>query len=289
MKKNVFTTSYRILLPVILAIALLAPKIPGQIVILILFGLWILFLLAYYIFSGKKPSMKRLQPVHRRKICQNNESIQVLSPNREKGMALSPEDVQVLMTQYRLRISEKLKSAYPEAVWKWVKEPDLRNLMDCDTVRIQVENMAEFTHADVYFDFYGRIHINPMTIGNFNPENDSDCDTPVPTEPAVIDVKAWFDLVGRQILDKQITELNAQGHSKLTIKENGDIVINCQSSPNLCVHSSSSYVSPSMLPLSSGDLIEWSLVCHSTLSYQKFCDRHSNHYDHPEELHQSVE
>ena len=43
------------------------------------------------------------------------------------------------------------------------------------------------------------------------------------------------------------------------------------------------------LPLSSGDLIEWSLVCHSTLSYQKFCDRHSNHYDHPEELHQSVE
>ena len=62
-----------------------------------------------------------------------------------------------------------------------------------------------------------------------------------------------------------------------------------QSSPNLCVHSSSSYVSPSMLPLSSGDLIEWSLVCHSTLSYQKFCDRHSNHYDHPEELHQSVE
>ena len=46
----------------------------------------------------------------------------------------------------------------------------------------------------------------------------------------------------------------------------------CKSSPNLCVNSSSSYISPSMLPLSSGDLIEWSLVCHSTLSYQKFCD-----------------
>lgn len=66
-------------------------------------------------------------------------------------------------------------------------------------------------------------------------------------------------------------------------------VLGAQSSPNLCVNLSSSYVSPSMLPLSSGDLIEWSLVCHSTLSYQKFCDRHSNHYDHPEELHQSIE
>ena len=49
-------------------------------------------------------------------------------------------------------------------------------------------------------------------------------------------------------------------------------LIENQSSPNLCVNSSSSYVSSSMLPLSSGDLIEWSLVCHSTLSYQKFCD-----------------
>lgn len=74
--------------------------------------------------------------------------------------------------------------------------------------------------------------------------------------------------------------------SEALILQHGGIT---ESSPNLCVHSSSSYVSPSMLPLSSGDLIEWSLVCHSTLSYQKFCDRHSNHYDHPEELHQSVE
>ena len=62
-----------------------------------------------------------------------------------------------------------------------------------------------------------------------------------------------------------------------------------ESSPKLCVNSSFSYVSSSMLPLSSGDWIEWNLVCRSTLSYQKFCDRHSNHYDHPEELHQLVE
>lgn len=76
-------------------------------------------------------------------------------------MTLSSEDVQVLMTQYRLRISEKLKSAYPDAVWKWDKEPTLRNLMDGDTARIQVENMAAFTHADVSFDFMGGSILNP--------------------------------------------------------------------------------------------------------------------------------
>ena len=55
-------------------------------------------------------------------------------------------------------------------------------------------------------------------------------------------------------------------------RETGEMGRETKSSPNLCVNSSSSYVSSSMLPLSSGDLIEWSLVCHSTLSYQKFCD-----------------
>ncbi len=54
-----------------------------------------------------------------------------------------------------------------------------------------------------------------MTIGNFLPENAEDCEASIPKEPAVVDVKAWFDLVGRQILDKQITELHAQGITNL--------------------------------------------------------------------------
>ena len=61
-----------------------------------------------------------------------------------------------------------------------------------------------------------------------------------------------------------------------------------ESSPNLCVNSSFSYVVLSTLLLSSKDLTEWSLVYHNTLSYQRFYDLHSIHYDHLEGLHQSV-
>lgn len=96
------------------------------------------------------------------------------------------------------------------------------------------------------------------------------------------DVKTWID----DCMREGRRDIYIQKYDKDFVS---DRMLMNESSPNLCVHSSSSYVSPSMLPLSSGDLIEWSLVCHSTLSYQKFCDRHSNHYDHPEELHQSVE
>lgn len=61
-----------------------------------------------------------------------------------------------------------------------------------------------------------------------------------------------------------------------------------KSSPNLCVNSSFSYVVLSTLLLSSKDLTEWSLVYHSTLSYQRFYDLHSIHYDHLEGLHQLI-
>ena len=58
---------------------------------------------------------------------------------------------------------------------------------------------------------------------------------------------------------------------KISESESQQMYVN-ESSPNLCVNSSSSYASSSMLLLSSEDLIEWSLISHSTLSYQKFCD-----------------
>ena len=61
-----------------------------------------------------------------------------------------------------------------------------------------------------------------------------------------------------------------------------------KSSPNLCVNSSFSYVVLPTLLLSSRDLTEWSLVYHNTLSYQRFYDLHSIHYDHLEGLHQLI-
>lgn len=64
--------------------------------------------------------------------------------------------------------------------------------------------------------------------------------------------------------------------------------LNLESSPNLCVNSSFSYVVLSTLLLSSRDLTEWSLVYHNTLSYQRFYDLHSIHYDHLEGLHQLI-
>lgn len=44
----------------------------------------------------------------------------------------------------------------------------------------------------------------------------------------MVDVRVWYELVGQKVLQSQITNLNANDHTKLTIKENGDIVITRQ-------------------------------------------------------------
>ena len=88
--------------------------------------------------------------------------------------------------------------------------------------------MSSYNHADISFDRFGRIRIVPMTIGSFTPEEENDSTDESTSEPTPVDVRVWYDLVGQPILEKHITELNTSGHGKLTIKENGDIVINRQ-------------------------------------------------------------
>ena len=96
--------------------------------------------------------------------------------------------------------------------------------------------MDAYTHADISFDRFGRIHVEPMVIGSFaDAENGTgakpqsgDADEETAAEPSVVDVRVWYELIGQKVLEELITDLNANGHSMLTIRENGDIVVSCQ-------------------------------------------------------------
>ena len=134
----------------------------------------------------------------------------------------------MMLCHISLRITDKLKSAYPQAVWQWKQKPSLKNILAGATLRIAVDDMEKYNHADICFDRFGRIHVQPLVVGSFQP---SAQDTPPepeneePKAPSVVDVSVWYELVGQKVLESLITELNAGGHTRLTIKENGDVVI----------------------------------------------------------------
>ena len=104
-----------------------------------------------------------------------------------------------------------------------------------DQVEGEEENLL-INSADISFDRFGRIHVEPMVIGSFaEAENGTNAkpqpggaDEETTPEPSVVDVRVWYELIGQKVLEELITDLHANGHSMLTIKENGDIVVSCQ-------------------------------------------------------------
>ena len=250
MNKNVFSPSLKVLIVLSLLFAALFSRQLSQKLILASVAVWLLFMAVSLLRNRQKRRDKkafslRTAFAHTFPFVRDsfgkktsNDSVSV-SPAEyrppilpDQKAAFSEAELAQLLQHIRLRITDKLKSAYAEATWQWDKEPDLHDILAGKTFRILVENMESYTHADISFDRFGRIHVEPMTIGAFSPaENKADADdmdSPAPEEPAVVDVRVWYELIGQKILTEQITELHAKGHSKLTIMENGDITVKNQ-------------------------------------------------------------
>lgn len=235
MKRTVFTTSIQFLIITLLLLAVFIPHEVSQKVMIIIAGLWLLFMALHFIirlYRNRKSSTSSTQKSHQEKTLK----LPKLPFNSQKSETTSPttltqttdSDSKTMLVHIALRISDKLKSAYPDAVWQWTQTPSLHDILAGKTSRIHVENMSSYNYADVCFDRFGRIHVEPMTIGSFSSEEENTVSEEKAPEPAPVDVRIWYELVGQKVLEQQITELNTRGHSKLTIKENGDITIKRQ-------------------------------------------------------------
>lgn len=252
MKKTVFTKSIKILIISLLLLAVLFRKERSQKLMALALILWIAVTVGILLFrqSGKlfKKCCAFLSVLKQTIVQMMAASEKTLSsapvtdhpeeptyPEKPAFPASDSREYETMLLHIALRITEKLKSAYPQAVWQWKDTPSLQGILSGGTIRILVENMDTYTHADISFDRFGRIHVEPMVIGSFSDvENgtgtkpESGMGEETTPEPSVVDVRVWYELIGQKVLEELITDLNANGHSMLTIKENGDIVVSCQ-------------------------------------------------------------
>ena len=250
MKKSVFTKSMKILIVSLLLLAIFFQKERSQKLMALAFILWAVVTVGILLFRKSGKLFKKCRTflsALKQKIGQMMEvseeipsSVPVQEYPEEHVSPTKPasdsREYETMLLHIALRITEKLKSAYPQAVWQWKDTPDLQDILKGGTIRILVENMDTYTHADISFDRFGRIHVEPMVIGSFADAENGKGIKPEPggadeettPEPSVVDVRVWYELIGQKALEELITDLNANGHSMLTIKENGDIVVSCQ-------------------------------------------------------------
>lgn len=147
-------------------------------------------------------------------------------PKKKKHLPVMDEDdplTAALICQISHRITDKLRSAFPQATWDWEKQPNIKRLLSGQTIRIQLMQAGDYTHAEINLDSYGSIQLHLLIIKDLTCSSFSEDDGKETAPPT--DCASWYELIGKNVLQQVITDLNARGYSSLSINENGDVFI----------------------------------------------------------------
>jgi len=134
-------------------------------------------------------------------------------------------DLGLVRTHISHRISDKLRSVFPEASWDWVTTSTDDFVLNGGTTRIKTWGTEAHTHADVTIDRFAQIHLAMLTISPLETLPRRPAPIPSPAIPAAaIDVASWYSKQGYDFLNAVIQEINVYGYQKLLIRENGNII-----------------------------------------------------------------
>ena len=119
--------------------------------------------------------------------------------------------MQLLLRHVNHRISAYLKSVYPSARWEWTTGNPIALIMQGGTGRIRVYGIEEYDYADVQVDRNGNLSCNLLKVVPVQPR----MDTPTPPNQQPVDPQVWYDVEGREVLERVIADLDSRGHSSL--------------------------------------------------------------------------
>lgn len=191
-------------------------------------GIWLSVMIVQMVGTLPKRAKRNHKPVQ--VIPQDLDQSQERTDDAEPKTA--PEDngsSLFVLRQVNYRITEQLKIAYPMVAWLWVKRPEAEQLCKGGLFRIRTSNTDPFNFAEVELNADGRLRITMLQAVSLKDaaaiaaEEQDDLAQEELLER--LDVRTWYNSTGEQILCQMIDDLNTQGHKKLLIKENGQVII----------------------------------------------------------------
>jgi len=130
--------------------------------------------------------------------------------------SVSPE--RALIRHINHRITDKLRSVYPDAFWNWEEKPTVSFITDGGCRRISVSGAGEYNFAEIKLDKFSNITLDLMKV---MPCSEANTDKVVSDFP--VDVECWYSNNAQSTLENVIGDLNAKGVTSLTIDENGEV------------------------------------------------------------------
>ena len=206
----------------IVAVLAVTAFIRGRAQILFLAGVFAIF----FVWASVKFWIPALKIRH---IRRSTKKIQ-RQAEREKQRAMFPDFPDpvpaVLLRHVNHRISAYLQSIYPDATWEWRTESPEQIAEKGGTGRIQIYGAADYDFADVTLTQDAEINFSLLKVVPIaNVMNSSGNPNAIPQKTNPVDPQVWYENQGRTVLEALISDLNSRGHHSLTIRENGEIVI----------------------------------------------------------------
>ena len=133
----------------------------------------------------------------------------------------------MLLRHVNHRITNHLKSAYPDAAWEWETGDPEALVSSGGTGRIKVYNVPDFNCADVTVNSkaelsFKMIKVVPMSTSKATESGEN---TAKRSSKDPVDPRIWYERKARVVLDSLIADLGSRGYSSLSIMDNGDVVI----------------------------------------------------------------
>ena len=103
----------------------------------------------------------------------------------------------------------------------FAEEMKLPRLLNGRPTRISTRNTGEYNFAEVSMNQYGSLHLQMLTVSALKRKGDRSGSPETPK----VDPASWYSLIGKPFLVELIGNLQAKGHQKLFINEQGDVYI----------------------------------------------------------------
>ena len=183
-------SSVSILTGAVLAVFALAPEAWREDLCLLAFAVWGIWLLLALSRRGG-----RHRPFRRRRNVPRSQGARGTAPCGTTETYME----ELLIRHVNCRISAYLHTAYPEAKWEWATDSPGKLIL------------------------HGSIRCNLLRLDPFPKEAPGNAQEEAESEP--LSPRVWFELQGRQVLERTLPDLISRGYSSLTINEDGTIEV----------------------------------------------------------------
>lgn len=135
---------------------------------------------------------------------------------------IEPDYKQLFVQQTMLRINEKLHWKFPAADIEICDADILRMARTQQTICVAVKKAENFSHLNISLLPNGVIKMNLFSLVNFEAIGTIKAEKSLPEDD---DVEHWYRNEGQRLLTELVTNMNSRGFSKLSIRENGDVLV----------------------------------------------------------------